>query len=153
MIYIYTDGASKGNPGKGGYGIVFLYRHWRKEISAGYRSTTNNRMELLASIVGLETIKYKNIPITLYTDSRYIVDAIEKKWLLKWIASNFKGKKNVDLWKRFWLIYQKHQVNVRWIKGHAGNKENERCDFLAKESIKKKLLIDHYYELCTKFNK
>ncbi len=147
MITIYTDGSSKGNPGKGGYGVVLLYKNRRKELSAGYRKTTNNRMELLAAIIGLEAIKIVHTKITLYTDSQYIVHPIQKGWLLQWIQKKFQGKKNADLWQRFWLVYQKHCVEVRWIKGHAGHPENERCDFLAQKSAQKAaLLIDHVYE-------
>ncbi len=130
-ITIYTDGASRGNPGKGGYGIVLISGKFRKEMSQGYLRTTNNRMELLAVIVALETLKFKNSLVEVFTDSKYVVDSVEKKWIFNWIKKDFKGKKNVDLWKRFLKIYPKHQVNFFWIKGHNQNIENERCDKLA----------------------
>ena len=147
MIYIYTDGSSRGNPGPGGYGVIIKYQDSFKEISQGYRQTTNNRMELLAVIVGLENLKslYKD-QITLFSDSKYVIDAIEKGWLKNWLKTDFKGKKNSDLWKRFWEVYKKYQVSFHWIKGHNGHPENERCDKLALSSSYKNLLIDDYYE-------
>lgn len=147
MIYIYTDGSSRGNPGPGGYGVIIKYQDSFKEISQGYRQTTNNRMELLAVIVGLENLKslYKD-QITVFSDSKYVIDAIEKGWLKNWLKTDFKGKKNSDLWKRFWEVYKKYQVSFHWIKGHNGHPENERCDKLALSSSYKNLLIDDYYE-------
>jgi ribonuclease HI len=146
-IIIYTDGAARGNPGPGGYGAVLMHKSQRKELSQGYRLTTNNRMELLAVIVALETLKIKNSAVTVYTDSKYVSDAVEKKWVFKWEAKNFKNKKNPDLWKRFLAIYPKHQVKFIWIKGHANIPENERCDELAvKASENSILLVDEAYE-------
>jgi len=128
---MYTDGSSLGNPGPGGYGTLLLYGHHKKELSAGYRLTTNNRMELMAVIAGLEALKQKNSQVTVYTDSRYVVDAVEKGWLLNWIRIRFKGKKNSDLWMRFYEVYQIHSVKFVWVKGHAAIPGNERCDQLA----------------------
>ena len=146
-IKIYTDGSAKGNPGKGGYGIVMLFQEHRKEISQGFRLTTNNRMELLAVIVGLESIKKLNEKVIVFSDSKYVVDAVEKKWVFSWEKTNFNKKKNPDLWIRFLKIYRKHRVSFTWVKGHANNVENERCDFLAVESSEKSdLKIDDWYE-------
>lgn len=133
-VVIYTDGAARGNPGPGGYGIVLLSGKHRKEISAGYTLTTNNRMELLAVIVGLESLKKAPCEVTIYSDSRYVVDAVEKGWVFAWVKKHFKGKKNPDLWKRFLAVYPKHQVRFIWVKGHANIPENERCDQLAVEA-------------------
>jgi len=130
-VTIFTDGSSRGNPGPGGYGIVLLSGKHRKELSMGYKLTTNNRMELMAVIVALETLKFDNCDITLYTDSKYVADAVEKKWVFDWEKKEFKKKKNPDLWKRFLKIYRKHKVIFVWIKGHANNTENEICDRLA----------------------
>lgn len=147
MITIYTDGAAKGNPGPGGYGIVMLSGVHRKEISAGYRYTTNNRMELLSVIVALETIKTPGHEVVVYSDSKYVVDAVEKGWIYNWMKIKFKDKKNPDLWLRFIKIYQQHKVRFIWIKGHANNIENERCDRLAVQASEgKNLLIDEVYE-------
>ena len=131
MISLYTDGSSQGNPGRGGYGAILVYKGHEKELSEGYLCTTNNRMELLAVIVGLEALKGKGHHVKVYSDSRYVVDAVEKGWLKKWIAVNFKKKKNSDLWRRFWEIYQQHRVSLHWVRGHAGHPMNERCDALA----------------------
>ena len=131
MVIIYTDGASKGNPGPGGYGTVLKYGQHRKELSEGYRKTTNNRMELLAVIKGLEALTRDGLEVTIYSDSKYVVDAIEKGWLFTWEKKEFKGKKNKDLWKRFLDVYPRHNIKFHWIKGHAGHPENERCDELA----------------------
>lgn len=131
MIIIYTDGSSRGNPGPGGYGTVLKYKEHRKELSAGFRKTTNNRMELLAVIAGLEAITRPNAPVTVYSDSKYVVDAVQKGWLWGWIKKGFKGKKNKDLWLRFAEVYKLHRVTFQWVKGHAGIPENERCDQLA----------------------
>lgn len=147
LITIHTDGAARGNPGPGGYGVVLQAPGQRKELSAGYRLTTNNRMELLAVIVGLEALKIPNSEVTIYTDSRYVADAVQKGWVFTWANHQFKKKKNPDLWKRFLEIYPKHQVTFIWIKGHANNPENERCDRLAVEaSLSRNLLIDTVYE-------
>ena len=131
MITIYTDGSSRGNPGPGGFGVVMLSGKHRKEISMGFAHTTNNRMELMSVIVGLETLKRDGEPVTIYSDSKYVVDAVEKGWLFGWEKKDFKGKKNPDLWKRFLKIFRKHKVKFVWVKGHAENKENNRCDELA----------------------
>ncbi len=142
-ISIYTDGAASGNPGPGGYGVVLISPEakLRKELSQGFKCTTNNRMELLAVIVALEALKYDNCDVTLYTDSKYVADAVEKGWIFEWEKKRFKKKKNPDLWNRFLKVYRKHNVNFVWIKGHAENKENIRCDKLAVEATKKKNLI------------
>ncbi len=134
LIKIYTDGAAKGNPGPGGYGIVMVSGKHRKEISEGFRFTTNNRMELLSVIVALEMIKVDNAEVDVFSDSKYVVDAIEKGWVFNWQKTGFKKKKNADLWQRFLKIYPKHKVKFNWIKGHAGHIENERCDQLAVEA-------------------
>lgn len=130
-VTIYTDGAAKGNPGPGGYGVVLLSGQHRKELSEGYELTTNNRMELLAVITGLEALKIENSQVTIYTDSKYVADAVEKGWIWNWVKIRFKGKKNQDLWMRFLKIYEKHKVKFVWVKGHANIPENERCDQLA----------------------
>lgn len=147
MIQIFTDGSSRGNPGPGGYGTILRYKQHEKELTAGFRLTTNNRMELLAVIVGLEAIKTKNIPVTIYSDSKYVVDAVEKKWVYGWQKKDFAGKANGDLWARFLRVFPNHQVKFVWIKGHAGHPENERCDVLAVQSaLSPNLLIDQGYE-------
>lgn len=130
-ITVYTDGASSGNPGPGGYGIVMMSGSHRKEFSDGFRLTTNNRMELLAVIVALENLKVENCDVTIYTDSKYVADAVTKGWVFGWLKKNFKGKKNPDLWRRFLDVYKKHKVKFVWVKGHANIPENERCDQLA----------------------
>ena len=137
-IIIYTDGSSRGNPGPGGYGIVMIQpkSNYIKELSCGYKKTTNNRMELLAVIVALEKIKVENQKVNIYTDSKYVSDAVEKKWLFNWEKKDFKSKKNPDLWKRFLKIYKKHNVSFFWVKGHSNNLYNERCDRLAVEASK-----------------
>ena len=147
MITLYTDGACSGNPGQGGYGLVLMSGNHRKELSAAYRLTTNNRMELLSVIVGLECLKKEKTAITVYSDSKYVVDAVEKKWVFVWEKKNFGKKKNPDLWIRFLKIYRKHTVKFIWIKGHADNKENERCDELAVKAAEgDNLKIDSWYE-------
>ena len=146
-VAIYTDGAAKGNPGKGGYGIVLLSGKLRKELSKGFRLTTNNRMELLAVIVSLEALKKKPESVIIFSDSKYVVDAVEKKWVFSWEKTNFNKKKNPDLWIRFLKIYRQHNVAFKWVKGHADNEENNRCDFLAVEASEEpKLEIDVWYE-------
>jgi ribonuclease HI len=147
MVTLFTDGAAKGNPGKGGYGLVLLSGSHRKELSEGYRLTTNNRMELLSVIVGLEALKKEKTIITVYSDSKYVVDAVEKKWVFVWEKKNFGKKKNPDLWIRFLKIYRKHAANFIWVKGHADNKENNRCDILAVKAAEgDNLKIDTWYE-------
>lgn len=131
MISIYTDGASRGNPGPGGYGVVMKYGEHRKEISEGFRNTTNNRMELLSVIVALEALKNPGTAATIYSDSKYVVDSVEKGWVFGWEKKDFSKKMNPDLWKRFLKIYRKHKVKFVWVKGHASNVENNRCDELA----------------------
>lgn len=131
MIEIFTDGSSKGNPGRGGYGIVLRYQNNEKEIAKGYRLTTNNRMELMAVIVALENLKTTKHPVKIYSDSKYVIDAITKGWVFGWEKKNFKGKKNADLWKRYLALHPKFNLTFEWVKGHAGHPENERCDELA----------------------
>jgi ribonuclease HI len=146
-IIIYTDGSAKGNPGRGGYGVVMLSGKHRKELSEGFLLTTNNRMELLAVIVGLENIKKVGSDVVVYSDSKYVVDAVEKGWLFNWQKKMFKGKKNPDLWARFLSIYKKHSVRFVWVKGHNNNIENERCDSLAVSAAgSSNLLSDLWYE-------
>ena len=130
-IYLYTDGAASGNPGPGGWGAVLVCGALRKEMSGGFALTTNNRMELLAVIMGLEAIKWENATVEVWSDSSYVVKAVEEKWLDNWVSTGFKKKKNSDLWLRFLPLYKKHQVTFHWLKGHAGHPENERCDRLA----------------------
>lgn len=147
MIHIYTDGASRGNPGPGGYGIVMISGHHRKELSQGFKRTTNNRMELLSVIVALETIKKEGSEVTVYSDSKYVVDSIEKKWVFGWQKKGFKGKKNPDLWQRFLRVYPKHKVRFKWVRGHADNPENNLCDELAvAAALGGNLLVDGGYE-------
>lgn len=148
-IIMYTDGSSRGNPGPGGYGTILMYGNKQKELSQGYRRTTNNRMELMAVIAGLEALKKTGLKITIYSDSQYIVKALNEGWLNKWMATNFsKGKKNKDLWVRFYNLYQKHQIKFIWVKGHAENIYNNRCDELATAAADGKgLLIDEGYEM------
>jgi ribonuclease HI len=148
MITMYTDGAAKGNPGKGGFGTVLMFKNHRKELSEGFRMTTNNRMELLAVIKGLEELKVEGIPITIYSDSKYVVDAVTKDWIWNWQKMGFKGKKNVDLWKRYIPLHLKYKPRFVWVRGHAGNVENECCDRLAVSAAESgQLQIDHGYEL------
>lgn len=147
-IIIYTDGAARGNPGPGGYGVVLLYGSHRKELSQGYRLTTNNRMELLGAIAGLEALKVAPCNVTIYTDSKYVADSVEKRWVFNWVKIRFKGKKNSDLWIRFLEVYQRHQVKFIWVKGHADIPENERCDQLAVEaSLQPNLPSDTGYQV------
>ena len=145
-IEIYTDGACSGNPGIGGYGAVLIYGEKRKEISAGYKLTTNNRMEMLAVISALKNLKFP-CNVNLYSDSKYIVDAINKGWVTKWEKNNWMRTKtemasNVDLWKQIVNLINIHKVNFIWVKGHANNIENERCDFLARQAINSETLLD-----------
>lgn len=133
-IEIYTDGSSRGNPGRGGYGTILKMGPHEKELSQGYRLTTNNRMELLATIVGLEALTRDGIEVVIYSDSKYVVESVEKKWVFSWEKKNFKDKKNVDLWIRFLNIYRRHKVKFIWIKGHNDHPFNERCDVLATQA-------------------
>ena len=149
QVHIYTDGAAKGNPGNGGYGVVMelVGTPYKKEFYEGFRYTTNNRMELLAVIVGLEKITKPNTQVLVVSDSKYVVDAVEKKWLFGWEKKGFKDKKNPDLWIRFLKIYRQHQVDFKWIKGHNNHPQNERCDELAVfASGLANLSIDSFYE-------
>lgn len=146
-ITVYTDGAAKGNPGPGGYGIVLMSGEYYKELAEGFRLTTNNRMELMAVIVALELLKIPNSNVTIFSDSKYVVDAVEKKWINGWIKRNWKNVKNPDLWKRYMEISKKHQIRFQWVKGHAGNIYNERCDVLAVNACSAHPLhIDQGYE-------
>ena len=135
-IIVYTDGAASGNPGPGGYGIVMKSGEHRKELSQGYKLTTNNRMELLAVIVALEHLKYDHSEVTIYSDSKYVCEAVNQGWLFEWERKRFKNKKNQDLWIRFLQTYRKHKVKFEWIKGHNNIIENERCDQLAVDASK-----------------
>lgn len=148
QLVIYTDGAARGNPGPGGYGIVLLWGERRKELSGGYRLTTNNRMELMAVIVALESLTKKNISVTIYTDSQYIVNTVEKKWLDNWMRTDFKGgKKNRDLWTRFYALSKLFRIQFKWVRGHADNALNNRCDELATTAADgNDLLVDTWYE-------
>ena len=149
QIHIYTDGAAKGNPGPGGYGVVMelVGQAYRKEFYEGFRLTTNNRMELLAVIVGLEKLKAPGMSVLVVSDSKYVVDSVEKKWVLGWEKKGFVGRKNPDLWKRFLKIYRQHKVDFKWIKGHNSHPQNERCDQLAvMASMQPVLNIDAFYE-------
>jgi ribonuclease HI len=146
MIKIFTDGSSRGNPGPGGYGVVMLYKGNRKELSQGYIITTNNRMELTAVIKALEAIKKNSIKITIYSDSKYVVESVEKGWVWNWGEKKFKKKKNIDLWKQFIPLYKKFNIKFIWVKGHAGIKENERCDKLANLAQSSNLINDTGYK-------
>lgn len=147
-LVIYTDGSSRGNPGPGGYGAIMMYAGKSKELSAGYRRTTNNRMELLAVIAALEALNRDGLKITIYSDSQYVVKAVKEGWLKKWIATNFAGgKKNKDLWLRYHQLSQKHNISFVWVKGHAENVYNNRCDVLATSAADgRNLQVDHGYE-------
>lgn len=133
-IVIYTDGAARGNPGPGGLGVVMMYGRHRREISEGYRRTTNNRMELMAVIRGLEALKRKDLKVKIYTDSKYVSEAVNQGWVFQWETKRFKKKKNVDLWQRFLELYRIYEITFVWVKGHADIPENERCDRLAVEA-------------------
>ena len=149
QVHIYTDGAAKGNPGNGGYGVVMelVGTNYKKEFYEGFRYTTNNRMELLAVIVGLEKITKPNMKVLVVSDSKYVVDAVEKKWVFGWEKKGFKDKKNPDLWMRFLKIYWQHQVDFKWIKGNNNHPQNERCDELAvMASGLPNLSVDAFYE-------
>jgi ribonuclease HI len=147
-IHIYTDGSSRGNPGRGGYGVVLLYGNHRKELSGGFEKTTNNRMELMAVIEGLKTLKKTDLPITVFSDSKYVVEAVTKGWLQTWIQTAFKGgKKNKDLWMKYYNLAKPLQIKFVWIKGHAENPFNNRCDQLATQAAdSSKLAVDSGFE-------
>ena len=154
IIEIYTDGACSGNPGTGGFGIVMKYKEQRKELAYGFKLTTNNRMELIAVIVALESLKKENSDVIVYSDSKYVIDAINLGWVYNWVKKDFKDKANADLWKRFLVVHKKHHIKLMWVKGHASNKENNRCDELAVFASKSKhLLIDEGYENSKKVHK
>ncbi|NQX39466.1 ribonuclease HI [Pedobacter steynii] len=148
MIEIFTDGAASGNPGPGGYGVILRSGNHYKELSGGFRMTTNNRMELLAVIEGLNALKTPGQAVTVVSDSKYVVDSVEKKWVFGWVKTGFKGKKNKDLWIRFLNVYKLHNVKFVWIKGHNAHPENERCDVLAVAAGKNRaaLAIDFEFE-------
>ena len=147
MIEIFTDGAAKGNPGNGGYGAILRFNGKEKELAEGFRLTTNNRMELLAVIVALESLKTNKFPIHIYSDSKYVIDSIFKKWVYSWQKKGFKGKKNIDLWKRFLEVSNGLNITYHWVKGHAGHIENERCDQLAVDAaLSDNLKVDTYFE-------
>jgi ribonuclease HI len=148
-VTIYTDGSSRGNPGPGGYGALLMSNGRMKELSAGYRKTTNNRMELMGVIAALSALKKDGRNITLYTDSQYIVKAVKEGWLNKWLATNFSGgKKNKDLWVKFYDLYKRHHIKFVWVKGHADNEYNNRCDVLATRAADgRNLLVDEGYEM------
>lgn len=148
QVNIFTDGAARGNPGPGGYGVVLIAGKHYKELAEGFRKTTNNRMELLAVIKALEAMKVEGIQITIHTDSKYVCDAVTKGWVFNWQRTNFKDKKNADLWTQFLRLYPKNKLTFKWVKGHAGHKENERCDVLATTAADNKatLLIDEGFE-------
>ncbi|MES2620932.1 MAG: ribonuclease HI [Bacteroidota bacterium] len=147
VVELYTDGSSRGNPGPGGYGAILKYGSKEKELSQGFRKTTNNRMELLAVIAGLEALTREQVDVVVYSDSKYVVEAVNQKWVFGWVKKGFKGKKNPDLWMRFLEIYKKHQVKFKWIKGHNDHPYNERCDVLATTAADgRHLLIDEAYE-------
>lgn len=147
MIRIYTDGAAQGNPGPGGYGVILKYGSHVKELSQGYRLTTNNRMELLAVITGLEAIKKEGIPVTIYSDSQYVIKSVEQGWLWSWEKKNFAKKKNADLWRRYIPLHKKYKPAFTWVRGHAGHIENERCDLLAVDAARSpNVLVDEGYE-------
>jgi ribonuclease HI len=148
QLIIYTDGAARGNPGPGGYGTILIWGNTRKELSGGYRYTTNNRMEIVAVIAGLEALKKENLNITVYSDSQYVVKAVQEGWLKNWVATNFKGgKKNKDLWLHYHDLAQKNNIRFVWVKGHASNPHNNRCDELATAAADgKDLMVDEEYE-------
>lgn len=146
-VTMYTDGGASGNPGPGGYGTLLMYGEHVKEMSEGFRLTTNNRMELLAVIVGLEALTRDGIEVDVYSDSKYVVDAVEKRWVFGWEKKGYKDKKNPDLWQRFLCVYRRHQVRFHWVKGHAGNPLNERVDAMAVAAYQTgDLLTDAWYE-------
>lgn len=154
MIQIFTDGAASGNPGPGGYGVILKSGKHYKELSEGFRMTTNNRMELMAVCAGLEAIKTLNQEVMIFSDSKYVIDSVEKKWVFGWVKKAFAGKKNKDLWLRFLQSYKLHQVKFTWVKGHAGHLENERCDELAVMASKSKdQKVDSVFEVESKKQK
>ena len=141
MVHLYTDGAASGNPGPGGYALILEWggKGHTKPYSQGYKHTTNNRMELMAVIQGLSMLKNPSTEVVVFTDSKYICDAVEKKWVFGWERKNFKDKKNIDLWKEFLELYKKHLVRIKWIKGHNNHPQNEWCDKAAVKASKDKI--------------
>jgi len=149
QVHIYTDGAARGNPGPGGYGVVMEWvgKAYKKEFSKGFKHTTNNRMELLAVIDALKKLKNPDTKVLVFTDSKYVVDSVKKGWVFGWEKKGFKDRKNADLWKDFLIEYRKHEVEFKWIRGHNNHIQNERCDYLAVEASKQpRLLIDQGFE-------
>lgn len=147
QVTIYTDGGASGNPGPGGYGAILQYGEHEKELSGAFRLTTNNRMELLAVIVALEALKRTGLDVQIISDSKYVVDAVEKGWVFNWEKKNYKDKKNPDLWQRFLKVYRLHRVKFQWVKGHAGHPQNERVDQLAVAAYQNGPLgVDEVYE-------
>lgn len=147
MVSIYTDGAARGNPGPGAYSFIIKSKDNINSFAKAFRKTTNNRMELMAVIAGLETLNDHNCSVSIFSDSKYVVDSINKGWLFNWIKKGFVKVKNPDLWKTFVTLYYKHKINMVWVKGHSGHIENEMCDNLAQKSINAGIFhIDHYYE-------
>lgn len=150
QLIIYTDGAARGNPGPGGYGIIMQWGNTVKELSQGFRMTTNNRMELMAVIVALQSLTRDGLDVTIFTDSSYVVNSVEKKWVFGWVKTGFKDKKNADLWMQYLDLHKKHRIKFVWVKGHADNPMNNRCDALATAAADSgKWLIDHAYENTT----
>lgn len=148
-VHLYSDGAAIGNPGPGGYGVVMEWvgKPYKREFFEGFRHTTNNRMELLGVIVGLEKLKNNGTKVLVVSDSKYVVDSVEKKWIMGWEKKGFVGKKNPDLWKRFLKVYRLHDVKMQWVKGHNDHPQNERCDVLAMMGAKSAVLsVDAVYE-------
>lgn len=147
VIQIYTDGSSRGNPGPGGYGTILVFSGKEKELSEGFRRTTNNRMELLAVIRGLQALKTTEYPVQIYSDSKYVVDAIQQGWIFGWMKKSFKGKKNKDLWMLWYEVQKPFKIEYIWVKGHAGHHYNERCDELAvNAALSQDLLVDTFFE-------
>lgn len=147
QLVIYTDGAARGNPGPGGYGVVLQWGATMKELSQGFRMTTNNRMELMAVIVGLQSLTRIGLDVVIYSDSSYVVNSVEKGWVFNWVKTGFKDKKNVDLWKQYLQVHSKHKIKFVWVKGHADNKWNNRCDELATAAAdSRQWLVDEGYE-------
>lgn len=147
QLVVYTDGAARGNPGPGGYGVVLQWGSKRKELSQGYRKTTNNRMELMAVIAALQSLTRTGLDIVVYSDSSYVVNAVEKGWLKGWLRTGFKGKKNADLWQQYATLAQRHRIRFVWVKGHADNPLNNRCDQLATAAADSgQWLVDEGYE-------
>lgn len=147
QVHIYTDGAASGNPGPGGYGVVMESGRLKKEFSGGFRKTTNNRMELLATIIGMKALKRQDVELHIFSDSKYVVDAVNKGWLFGWEKKSYKGKKNPDLWQEFLKLYRIYKPKLHWVKGHNNHPQNERCDQLAVQAYKKgDLKIDQGFE-------